>query len=241
VGFLTHGAPHVIMEAIRHERDGGFDYVTLHWYWIYQRNAVVIDMAAERDMGVCITSPSETGGRLYDPPEKLVKLCEPWHPAVFNAVFCLNQPEVHTLSTGPARPEELDLTVGALKWVDEQPRDVRVMMDKIAHRLEDARAAVVPPELREPFGRLPEWEVCPGEINMAAVVWLWGLVKAFDMTGYGQTQYNLLGSPGHWLPGRNAAGAEQVDLTHVGHASGIGVEQLRAVLKEAHEMLGKKG
>ena len=42
-----------------------------------------------RDMGVFIISPSDKGGMLYKPPARLVDLCQPLHPLVFNVLFCL--------------------------------------------------------------------------------------------------------------------------------------------------------
>jgi len=52
VGFSTHASTDVILDAIRHEADGGFDYINLHWYYIYQRNWAAVEAATEHDMGV---------------------------------------------------------------------------------------------------------------------------------------------------------------------------------------------
>ena len=35
IGFSGHGSLPVILAALRHEEDGGFDYLNLHWYYIY--------------------------------------------------------------------------------------------------------------------------------------------------------------------------------------------------------------
>ena len=92
VGFSTHAPTEIILDAIRHEEDGGFDYVNLHWYYIYQRNWQAVEAATERDMGVFIISPADKGGMLYKPSKKMVELCQPLHPLVFNCLFCLSQP-----------------------------------------------------------------------------------------------------------------------------------------------------
>ena len=70
-------ASDIIREAIA---TGAFDYVNLHWYCIYQRNWPAIEDATRHDMGVFIISPSDKGGQLYDPPEKLRQLCAPLDP-----------------------------------------------------------------------------------------------------------------------------------------------------------------
>ena len=74
VGFSTHATPDVISAAIRSDE---FDYVNLHWYFVNDLNRVCVAEAAQRDMGVFIISPNDKGGKLYAPPEKLVKLCAP--------------------------------------------------------------------------------------------------------------------------------------------------------------------
>ncbi len=105
LGFSTHGSCDVITEAAE---TGEFDYVNLHWYWINQVNWPAIEAATRHDMGVFIISPNDKGGKLYAPSEKLRKLCEPYSPMIFNDLFCLLRPEVHTLSLGVANPEDFD-------------------------------------------------------------------------------------------------------------------------------------
>ena len=39
--------------------------------------------ARQRDMGVFIISPNDKGGKLYDPPPKLTRLCAPLTPMQF--------------------------------------------------------------------------------------------------------------------------------------------------------------
>jgi len=247
VGFSTHGPTGIILDAIRHEQDGGFDYVNLHWYWIFQKNWPAIAEATRRDMGVFIISPADKGGKLYDPPEKLVQLCAPWHPLVFNALFCLSRPEVHTLSVGPARPSDFDLPLRALEHLSSgtdksaalRP-DTDAALQAIAQRLHAAYNAAVPADLRDPFAlHLPDWPDAPGQMNIPVLLWLRNLVQAFDMQGYGEMRYNLLGNGGHWFPGLNAAEVENLDLSSAGRASGLGAERLRTLLKETHDLLGK--
>ena len=62
VGFSGHGDLEVIVKAIEHQPDNGFDYLNLHWYTILQRNSPALEAAAERNMGVFIISPTDHKG-----------------------------------------------------------------------------------------------------------------------------------------------------------------------------------
>ena len=49
IGFSTHGPTDIICQAIAHgqaETGAGFDYVNLHWYYIFQRNWPAIELAS---------------------------------------------------------------------------------------------------------------------------------------------------------------------------------------------------
>ena len=119
VGFSTHGTLNEILRCVTHEQDGGFDYINLHYYFIFQRNEPAVAEATRRDLGVFIISPTDKGGKLYEPPEELVGLCEPLHPIVVNDLWCLRDKRVHTLSVGSARPGDYDLHVEAVDRLDE--------------------------------------------------------------------------------------------------------------------------
>jgi hypothetical protein len=97
---------------------GEFDYVNVHWYFVNDLNWPAIEAASRRDMGVFIISPNDKGGKLYDPPPKLVELCAPLTPMQFNDLYCLARPQVHTLSCGAARPGDFDEHICALAHYD---------------------------------------------------------------------------------------------------------------------------
>jgi hypothetical protein len=105
VGFTTHATTDVIHETIR---GGEFDYVNLHWYFVNDLNWSCIEAATAKDMGVFIISPNDKGWKLYEPPAKLMNLCAPLSPMVFNDLYCLARPQVHTLSCGVAKPSDFD-------------------------------------------------------------------------------------------------------------------------------------
>ncbi len=235
VGFSTHGSPEVIRIAIDHEGDGGFDYMNLHWYYIHQENAGVIKAAADADMGVFIISPSDKGGMLYKPSPKLIELCEPLHPMVFNCLFCLSNPDVHTLSIGAAKPEDFDLQLATIPLLDRADELLVPIMD----RLRAAMAEVVGADVARRYAEgLPSWDMTPGLMNIRSILWLRGLALAYDMREFAENRYNLLGNGAHWFPGMNAAGVDDFDLDKALEKSPF-KEQIPDWLRETHAMLHK--
>jgi len=235
IGFSTHGSCDTIVKAIE---TGLFDHVNLHWYYIFQENWPAIEAAKAHDMGVFIISPNDKGGKLYEPSEKLVELCEPLHPMVFNGLFCLAHPEVHTLSCGVARPTDFDLHMQVLHLLDRADE----ILPPIMARLEGEMERTLGAEWARTWDQgLPDWDETPGEINMRWILRLRNLAIAFDMVEYGKMRYNMIGNGGHWFPGQNAAKVGELDLapalTHSPHADAI-----PGALAEAHTMLaGKQG
>lgn len=236
VGFSTHASLDLIMQAIQHEGDGGFDYVNLHWYFIFQRNWPAVVEAQRRDMGLFIISPSDKGGKLYDPPATLVELCQPLHPIVFNDLFCLQHPQVHTLSIGAARPTDFDLHLEALPLLEK----ARELLPPIVDRLRQAMRQAVGVDDPEAMSRgLPEWDRCPGQLNMQVMLWLRNLALGWGMTGYGKMRFNLLGNGDHWFPGAPPDKLSDVtDQELIDAAAGSPyASQIPAMLREAVAML----
>jgi len=198
VGFSTHGSSELIVQAITSDV---FDYVNLHWYFIRQENSPALDAAAQHDLGVFIISPTDKGGHLHTPSQKLVDLCAPFHPIIFNDLFCLRDKRVHTISVGAAIPEDLDLHLQAIDLLEEA--------DEIVSRVEENLANEALFTLGESWLAtwnlgLPTWNETPGEINIPILLWLHNLVEAWGMEEYAKARYGLLGNGGHWFPGENA-------------------------------------
>jgi uncharacterized protein len=230
VGFSTHGATQTIVEAIETDQ---FDYVNLHWYYINQTNWAAIEAANRQDMGVFIISPSNKGGMLEKPPQKLVELCAPLSPMVFNDLFCLSHPQVHTLSIGAARPGDFDEHLKALDLLERADE----VLPPIVARLEAEMAR----QLGESWAKtwqvgLPSFDKTPGNINIPVILMLRNLAIAYDMIEYGKMRYNLLTNAGHWFPGANAARSAELDLTSVLQNSPHG-SQIPAALVDAHRLL----
>jgi uncharacterized protein len=228
IGFSTHAACPVIEAAIR---TGEFDYVNLHWYWIFQENWPAIKAAKQQDMGVFIISPNDKGGKLYEPPQKLSRLCEPLTPMGFNDLWCLARPEVHTLSLGAARPSDFDAHIEALAHLN----DPVAPWESIDERLVGEMRSVLGADwLEQCFEGIQEWESVPGEINLRVILRLWNLDEVFGMREYAKMRYNLLGQGDHWFPGKNALAFDEAALLAALGAHPF-KERIPGILRQAHE------
>lgn len=215
VGFSTHAPLPLILKAIASDQ---FDYLNLHWYFIRQDNRPAIEAATAHDMGVFVISPTDKGGHLHSPSQRLCELCAPFHPIVFNDLFCLSAPGIHTISVGAAGPQDLALHLEAVALL---PR-AGELLPPILDRHEQARREALGEEWLASWDRgLPAWQDTPGRINLPVLLWLHNLLEAWDLEAYGRARYGLLGRGGHWFPGENA---DALDGT-------VSEAELRAVLQ----------
>ena len=231
IGFSTHGPTDVIVQAIETNQ---FDYVNLHWYYINQINWPAIEAANRHDMGIFIISPSDKGGMLYQPPQKLVDLCYPLSPMVFNDLFCLSHSQVHTLSLGAARPTDFDEHLKTLALLDKADE----VLPPILARLEaEAIKTLGENWVKTWHVGLPKPEETPGGMNIPVILWLRNLALAYDMIDYAKMRYNLLGNGGHWFPGQKADQVKKLDL-HQCLTKSPHADKIPALLEEAHQLLG---
>ncbi|MEQ9459604.1 MAG: aldo/keto reductase [Phycisphaeraceae bacterium] len=238
VGFSTHGYNDIICRAINTDQYGGFDYINLHWYYILNTNWPAIEAAHARDMGVFIISPSDKGGKLYDPPDKLRELCQPLDPMVFNDLYCLARSKVHTLSLGAARPSDYEAHMQALEHLDRADQ----LLPPIIKRLEDAMEAAT--GVRRPdawSNTVPDDRLAPSGLNLPIILWLRNLAVGWDMLEYGKMRFNLFGSGGAWFPGYRPAEALPTIKDHelIDACPDCPVaQQLPAMIKQALDLLG---
>ncbi len=230
VGFSTHGSTDIILKAVK---SGVFDFINLHWYYIFQDNWPVILEANKRNMGVLIISPNDKGGKLYDPPEKLRKLTSPLSPMIFNDLFCLSRHEVSTLSIGAAKPADYDEHIKALSFY-EQRRD---LISPIVERLKSEFSTILGKEWAATWKEgLPHWYETPGNINIPVILYLWNLARAYDMTEYGKMRFNLMGNADHWFPGNKPDFLDKFDFSECLKKSPH-AHLIPSILKEAYSLL----
>lgn len=193
-GFSTHGYPNGVMDLVNTRE---FASVNIHYYYFYQGLAGVVQRCHELDMGVFIISPNDKGGSLHMPTPEFEVACRPLLPVTFGQMWLLSDPRVHTLSCGPATPEQLDRNLLAADF--DGRGDLAVTFREVSARVEGI--------YREKLGNtfctvcnqcLP----CPEEINIPGLLNLRNLTLAFGMKDYAAGRYAHVGSGGAWVLGR---------------------------------------
>ncbi|MGB3238240.1 MAG: aldo/keto reductase [Geitlerinemataceae cyanobacterium] len=192
LGFSTHGSLDTILAAIDSDL---FEFVNLHYYLFFQRNAPAIARASEKDLGIFIISPADKGGQLYTPPEVLQQLCHPFSPLELNYRFLLDDRRITTLSIGAANPSQLHLP---LSFADRDDYLTPGETDALKRLETHAKNLLGDDRCSQCYACLP----CPAQINIPEVLRLRNLAIAYDMTEFGQYRYRMFENAGHWFPGR---------------------------------------
>lgn len=224
LGFATHGSLELILAAIATDL---FEFVNLHYYYFFQRQARAIALASQKDLGIFIISPVDKGGQLHNPPDKLCQLCHPFSPLELNYRFLLSRPEISTLSYGAATPQELS----AILAVCERYFPLNTAEIAALERLETEMNQVLAGDrCSQCYQCLP----CPETINIPEILRLRNLAVAYEMTDFAQYRYRMLENAGHWFPGKKGD-----HCTDCGDCLPRCPEQLEIprLLRDAHQRL----
>ena len=191
IGFSTHAQLDVVLAAINTDL---FAFVNFHYYYFFQRNAPVVELAHNKDMGIFIISPADKGGQLYTPPPKLEQLCHPFSPLELNYRFLLSDRRITTLSVGPANPTELTEPLS----VANRDEPLTPMELEVLCRLDmQAKEALATDRCSQCYACLP----CPENIHIPEVLRLRNLAVAYDMTDFSKYRYQMFENAGHWFSG----------------------------------------
>lgn len=192
IGVSTHGPLDVVLAAISLPI---ISFINLHYYYFHQRNALAIELAHQRDLGIFIISPADKGGQLYTPPGRLQQLCQPFDPLLLTYRWLLSDPRITTLSIGPAIPTELDQPL----QVADATNPLTAMEYASLEQLQQQATKVLGTEqCQQCYECLP----CPEAINIPEVLRLRNLAIAYDMDSFGKYRYGMFERAGHWFPGR---------------------------------------
>ena len=235
VGFSTHGTHQAIEAAVE---SGEFDYFNVHWYFVNDLNWHAIEMATQRDMGVFIISPTDKGGRLHTPSDKIKQLCAPLSPIEFNDLYCLNRPEVHTLSIGASRPSDFDEHLKSLRFYDEMASTIAPIEARLRAQMERVHGR----DWCENWWRgVPEVKDLPGQIHVLEILRLHTYGTAFDLEEWAKGRYNLMGRNDHFFPGDTAQKLDEYwpQMQPMLQASPVAA-QIEKVLRDSHAALAKE-
>ncbi|BAQ63664.1 aldo/keto reductase [Geminocystis sp. NIES-3709] len=192
LGFSTHGSLELISATLS---TGFFEFVNLHYYYFFQHNYPIVELAEKMDLGVFIISPADKGGRLYQPSTKLKQICHPFSPLLLNYRFLLNNRSITTLSVGASNPEELTIPLSVADEDGELTSLELEIFDKIDKTLQDTLKL---DRCSQCYQCLP----CPENINIPEILRLRNLGVALDMTDYASYRYQMLENAGHWFWGK---------------------------------------
>jgi predicted aldo/keto reductase-like oxidoreductase len=152
---------------------------------------------------------------------------------VFGDLWCLSNPDIHTLSLGAARPSDFDEHMEALPLLAAPG----AVLEPIVQRLDGAyRAALGDDFARRWAEGLREWYELPGQINVRRILWLRNLVLAYDLVDFAQERYISMKPDDHWVPGARAEVVDDAAMIAALPESPFR-EQIPTLLREAHQLL----
>jgi len=222
VGFSTHGSLDTIKDAISTDL---FEFVNLHYYYFYQRNAAAVKLAEEKNLGVFIISPNDKGGQLYKAPDKIRKAIPHASPIQWNARFCLSHPGIHTLSFGMTDSAHFDEMNGIFPTSVPLINEDKASKQRLDTMVND-----------DPYASFDAYQLDndPSDLDIPLLLHWRKLWKCYDLLDFAKYRYKELKTPNHWVPGVFATpeAIDKIDFSKVpGHIP------LKEMLNELHQAL----
>ena len=92
-------------------------------------------------------------------------------------LYCINRPEVHTLSCGAAKPSDFDEHIAALQHYD----NIEAVIDPIERSLRSEMETVLGSDWCKHWTKgLPNYLDVPGQVNITEILRLWTYAKSLD-------------------------------------------------------------
>ncbi len=224
VGFSSHAPLDILLDSIE---TGLFDFMNLHYYYFFQRNIGAIDLARKKGLGIFIISPNDKGGQLFNAPQKLRKITSPLTPIQWNARFCLQNPDIHTICFGITEPLHFEEMAGIFPVAVPMNHDDLSILAKMDSQI-----------LCDKYAWYDGYDLAgdPSGINIAEVLRMRKMWKCYDMLEFGRYRYNLFEETHHWFPGRFATkeNINKIDVALIPENI-----PLKEILLEAHQAFYK--
>lgn len=192
IGFSTHGNLELIKETILTNL---FEFVNLHYYYFFQRNYPILELADKLDLGVFIISPADKGGLLYQPSSLLKAICHPFSPLLLTYRFLMCDRRISTLSIGASKPEEL---IYPLTVADNDGELTQAEISILQNIENTLKKNLKTDHCSQCYQCLP----CPENINIPEILRLRNLGVGLEMTEYAKYRYQMLENAGHWFWGK---------------------------------------
>jgi len=203
IGFSTHGSTEVIMEMIESNK---FEYVNLHYHFFgsYHAEGTVdgngghgnlacVKRALELDMGVFNISPVDKGGQLYQPSATVARLIGPkLSPIAFAALHSWETANMHTISVGLARPEDLDEVLDAAMLFNKE--EMKPLLRAAEERLVNHSKQTLGKEWHEKsLLNLPScFDESSAGLALGHILWCSNMIHAYGMYDCAHARYFML-------------------------------------------------
>lgn len=150
-------------------------------------------------------SPSNQGGELHKPSDKLKELCAPLHPLEFGLVYLLTHKGIGdkgSVSCGPADPSQFKEQLRALKLVEHAAALLPPIVKRLRAAVREELGKDYCDNLNKHAGSFTQGnEAMPDAMNLSILMVCHGLGKALDMRGYMKRMGGNMAWPGDWCAG----------------------------------------